>query len=110
MSWRRTWNISDSAYSGLTYSHGLWLGAVSSRDGEIELMFDGTPESPKEEHVTAIQAFMPRAGEIIEHLRRRLPFSFLWRPVRLAPNNENRVGVQFQRRYLNCRQLLFADE
>lgn len=100
----------NNASSGLTYMHGLWLGAVPSRYGPIELVLDGTPESPNEQHVAAIQAFMPQAGEIIEGLRRRLPLSFLWRPVRLAPNNKNRVGVQFQQRIFNRRELLFADE
>src|SRR5258708_39588839 len=82
-----------SASSGLTYSHGLWLGAVPSQYGAIELILDGTPESPKEQHVAAIQTFMPHAGEIIERLRRRLPLSFLWRPVRLAPTT--RTWLEF---------------
>lgn len=98
------------ASSGLIYSNGLWLGAVPSRYGAIELVLDGTPESPNEQQVAAIRAFMPHAGETIERLRRRLPLSFLWRPVRLAPNNENRVGVQFQHRIFNRRELLFDDE
>jgi len=98
------------ASSGLIYSHGLWLGAVPSRYGPIELILDGTLESPKEQHVAAIQAFMPHAGEVVERLRRRLPLSFLWRPVRFAVNNENRVGVQFQHRISKRKELFFADE
>src|SRR5262245_61048916 len=89
----------------LVYSHGLWLGAVASRYGAIELALGGTAESPNKQHLAAIQEFMPRADETISQLRRRLPLSFLWRPVRLAPNDQGRVGVQFQHRLLNRRRL-----
>src|SRR5438105_4594574 len=102
--------MSSSASSGLVYSHGLWLGTVSSRYGVIELVLDGTRESPNKQHIAAIQAFTAHAGEMIERLRRKLALSFLWRPVRLAPNSDHRVGVQFQHRIFNRRKLLFADE
>jgi hypothetical protein len=76
----------------------------------IELVLDGTPESPTEQCLAAIQAFLLDSGEKTERPRRKLRFSFLWRPVRLAPNSQNRVGVQFQHRILNRREMLFADE
>jgi hypothetical protein len=100
----------NSDSTQLVYSHGLWLGAVASRYGAIELVLDGTAESPSKQQLAAIQEFMPRADETITHLCSRLPLSFLWRPVRLAPNDQGRVGVQFQHRLLNRRQLLFLDE
>jgi hypothetical protein len=99
-----------SASAGLTFVGGLWLGAVPSRYGMIELVLAGTPEAPDEQHLAAIQAFMPHASETIERLRRRFALPFLWHPVRLAPNNQNRVGVQFQRRIFSRREILFADE
>jgi hypothetical protein len=98
------------AATGLTYSNGLWLGAIPSRYGMIELVLDGTPQAPNEQHVAAIEAFLAQAGEITKRLRAKLPFSLLWRPVRLAPNSQNRVGVQFQHRILNRREILFADD
>jgi hypothetical protein len=93
----------------LVYAHGLWIGSVPSVYGDMELVLEGTPEAPKASHLEAIKAFMPTAGETIERLRRRLPLSFLWRPVRLAPNNQDRVGVQFQRSLFSRREILFAD-
>jgi hypothetical protein len=53
---------------------------------------------------------MPNALETIGRLRDRLSFSFLWDPVRITVNNQNRVGVQFQRRLFSWRELLFADD
>jgi hypothetical protein len=99
-----------SASTRLTYSHGLWLGSIPTRYGMIELVLSGTPDSPNDDQLAAIQAFLQQAGEITAKLRHKLRFSFLWRPVRLTVNNENRVGVQFQHRLLNRRELLFADE
>jgi hypothetical protein len=94
----------------LTYVNGLWLGAVPSPYGPIEIVLDGTPQAPDENMVAAIQTFMTHVGEIIERLRHRLPIAFLWKPVRLAVNNKNRVGVQFQHRILNRRKLLFVED
>lgn len=99
-----------SASAKLTYSHGLWLGSIPSRHGMIELVLSGTPDSPNEDQLAAIQAFLLHAGENTAKLRRKLRFSLLWRPVRLTVNNENRVGVQFQHRIFNRREILFADQ
>jgi hypothetical protein len=93
----------------LTFHRGVWHGEVPSRYGAIEVVLDGTPEAPKDGHVVAIQAFMPHAAETIERLRRRLPLAFLWRPIRVTANSENRVSVQFQRRIFERRALLMAD-
>ena len=94
----------------LAYSQGLWLGSIPSRYGMIQLVLDGTLQAPREQDLQAIQAFLLNATETIEKLRWKLPFSFLWRPVRLATNSQSRVGIQFQHRILNQRRLLFADE
>jgi hypothetical protein len=53
---------------------------------------------------------MPNALETIGRLRSCLSFSFLWDPVRIIVNNQNRVGVKFQRRLFSRREILFADE
>jgi hypothetical protein len=96
------------ATASLRFDRGLWHGEVPSRYGAIELVLAGTAEAPDDGHLAAIQAFMPHAVETIERLRRRLPLSFLWRPVRLTANRENQVGVQFQRRIFERRALLMA--
>jgi len=92
--------------------NGLWVGTIPApnRYGSMELVLGGTAEAPKAEHVAAIEAFMPNALETIGRLRGRLSFSFLWDPVRIAVNNQNRVGVQFQRRFFPRLEILFADE
>jgi hypothetical protein len=96
--------------SVMEFVDGLWLGRIPSRYGEMELILDGTPDAPNEKKVAAIQAFLETAGETVERLRRRLPLASLWRPIRLAVNDQNRVGVLFQRRFLYGREMLFADE
>ena len=95
--------------AALRFVNGVWLGEIPSRYGTVELVLDGTADAPSPQHVAAIQAFMPKAGETIEGLRRQLPLAFLWRPVRVAPNSQNRVGIQFQRRILGGLEMLFAD-
>jgi hypothetical protein len=91
---------------------GLWVGTIPApnRFGTMALVLGGTAEAPKAEHLAAIQAFMPTAMETIARLHRRLPFRILWDPVRITVNDQNRVGVQFQRRLLSRREILFADE
>ncbi len=99
-----------SPSTGLTFKHGLWLGLIPSPYGAIELVLGGTREAPDEHELAAVQAFMPHAGDTVKRLRRKMRFWFLWRPVRLAVNNEHRVGIQFQHRLFKRRELLFADE
>src|SRR5262245_5684446 len=78
--------------------NGLWVGTIPApnRYGSMELVLGGTAEAPKAEHIAAIKAFMPNALETIGRLRGRLSFSFLWDPVRITVNTQNRVGVQFR--------------
>ncbi len=96
------------AYGG----NGLWVGTIpaQNRYGSMELVLGGTAEAPNAEEIAAIQAFMPKAWETIGRLHRRFFFPFLWDPVRIAVNNQNRVGVQFQRRFFHRGEILFADE
>lgn len=102
--------MSDDGAPSLVFAHGLWLGAIASPYGPIELVVGGSKDAPDPQHISALKEFLPIAGEIVHKLRRKLPLPFLWRPVRLAPNNQNRIGVQFQHRLLNRRQMFFADE
>ena len=101
--------MSTTATSRFRYAHELWLGEVPSAFGTIEIVLDGTPERPDEKHLAAIDAFMLHAGESINRLRQRLPLSFLWRPIRFAPNSEGKVGVQFRHRLTGRMEMLFDD-
>jgi hypothetical protein len=53
-----------SASAGLRFLDGLWIGVLPSRYGTMEIVLDVTPQSPKQEHLVAIQAFKPRAEEL----------------------------------------------
>jgi hypothetical protein len=94
----------------LMFIDGLWLGRIPSSYGDLELIMGGDASGPQDEQRAAVDAFLQRAETIIERLRRKLSLPFLWRPIRIAPNNQGRVGVQFQHRVMNRRELLFADE
>jgi hypothetical protein len=91
---------------------GLWVIRLpaTNRYGSMDLVLGGTAEAPDAEHLAAIEAFMPNAVETIYRLHRRFLFPFLWDPVRIAVNDENRVGVQFQSRFFHRGEILFADE
>jgi len=90
----------------------MWVATIPApnRYGSMELVLGGTAEAPKAEHIAAVEAFMPNAQETINRLLGRLFLSFLWDPVRIAVNTQNRVGVQFQRRLFSRLEILFADE
>lgn len=98
------------ASTHLVFEHGVWLGVIPTPYGPMELVIDGTADAPNAEQIAAIQTFLPQAHSIIPKLHRKFSLRFLWRLIRLAPNNQNRVGVQFQHRIFNRREILFADE
>lgn len=100
----------EGSQTFLSFQNGLWLGIVPSQYGMIELVLSGTADKPNPDELVAVQAFMLHAGDSIARLRRKLRLPLLWRPIRIAPDNENRIGVQFQHRIFNRRELLFADE
>lgn len=80
----------------LRYEHGIWIGDVTSpRFGHMEAVLDGTPESPSGQHAEAFRGFLTNLDANIAKLRKQICCGFLYRPIRIAPNNENRVGVQF---------------
>jgi hypothetical protein len=101
----------DPAAFRLQFVQGLWLGRLETRFGPIELILEGTLEAPDPAQQAALEAFLPTAVATIERLRRKLACGFLYRPIRLAVNTQNRVGVQFRNRLTgNQSQLLFAEE
>jgi hypothetical protein len=81
----------------LTIRKGLWIGEVPSKSyGTLEAVLDGTKESPDPLQAEALRRFTANIDENVNKLRSRLFLSFLFRPVRLAPNKRGKVGVQFR--------------
>jgi hypothetical protein len=81
----------------LTSRKGLWFGEVSSKAyGTLEAVLDGTKESPDPVQAEALRRFTANIDENVKKLRSRLMLSFLFRPIRLAPNKRGKVGVQFR--------------
>jgi hypothetical protein len=101
----------ETATLRLQFVEGIWLGGLDTPDGIIEVLLDGTPEAPDRSQAAALQAFLPTVGATIKRLRRKLPFAFLYHPIRFAVNDQNRVGVQFRNRFTGSQtEVLFADE
>jgi hypothetical protein len=81
----------------LSNRKGLWFGDVPSKSfGSLEVVLDGTKESPDPVQAEALRRFTQNIDDNVNKLRKRLLFSFLFRPVRLAPNKRGKVGVQFR--------------
>ena len=81
----------------LSNRKGLWFGDVPSKKfGKLEAVLDGSKESPDPMQAEALRRFTKNIDENVNKLRSRLFLSFLFRPVRLAPNKKGRVGVQFR--------------
>jgi hypothetical protein len=93
----------------LRYAHGLWLGAVSSRFGLVEVLFGGSVNQPDEQDIAAFRRFSVALDENIAKLRKQIGCSFLYRPIRIAVNNEKRVGVQFQNRITGSQSTLILE-
>jgi hypothetical protein len=94
----------------LRWEHGLWLGLVGSRYGLVEAILNGTPQAPKDADVTSFCRFVERVDENIAALRRRVRFGFLYQPIRIAVNNESRVGVQFRHRLTGKQGVLILED
>jgi hypothetical protein len=83
----------------LRYEHGLWLGdVVLPAYGHIEAVLDGDVNGPSDGHAEALRRFLKDPEGIVAEMRKKLRWAFLYRPIRVAPNMENRLGVQFMNR------------
>jgi hypothetical protein len=81
----------------LSNRKGLWFGEIPSKAyGTLEAVLDGTKESPDPLQAEALRRFTANIDENVNKLRSRIFLSFLFRPVRLAPNKRGKVGVQFR--------------
>lgn len=76
---------------------GLWFGEIPSKSYDtLEAVLDGTKDAPDPVQAEALRRFTHNIDDNVNKLRKRLLFSFLFRPVRLAPNKRGKVGVQFR--------------
>ena len=76
---------------------GLWFGEVPSKAyGTLDVVLDGSKDAPDPLQAEALRRFTKNIDENVKKLRSRLFLSFLFRPVRLAPNKKGKVGVQFR--------------
>ncbi len=82
----------------LRFESGVWLGAVATRFGVLEVVVGGSQSAPDQSQHDALGRFQSALDDNIRRIRGEIRFSFLWRPIRIAVNNENRVGVQFRNR------------
>jgi len=76
--------------------NALWIGDLMSEFGHLEVLLDGTRDAPNQEHVAAFQRFAADLQENLLKVRKQILFPFLYRPFRIAPNLDNRVGIQFK--------------
>ena len=80
----------------LRYEHGVWIGhIVLPTYGHMEAVLDGDANGPRQGQQEALRRFLKEPEAIVGRLRKELPWAFLYRPIRVAPNMENRLGVQF---------------
>src|SRR5438874_1945880 len=81
----------------LSNRKGLWFAEIPSKNyGTLEAVLDGSRESPDAMQAEALRRFTKDIDKNVNKLRSRLLFSFLFRPIRLAPNKKGKVGVQFR--------------
>src|SRR5262245_35701115 len=92
------------------FVRGLWLGAVSTRSGKVEVLFSGSESAPNEAQVDAYRRFAKDLDANTARLRKEISFGFLFRPIRIAVNQDNRVGVQFLNRLTGNQGQLILDK
>jgi hypothetical protein len=105
--------LQESDGAKLRFEHqgsGLWVAVVPSIWGPVEFLASGTRDKPDDGELVLIESFLQNARNRILGLRKRIPWGFLYRPIRIAINNEKRMGIQFQHKLFSAkRQLILED-
>lgn len=83
---------------GVSAGDELWTAPLDTSYGVVEVMVDGIEDGPDASQLEALDQFLPRATEVAEQTRRELPFSFLYRLIRIAVNRNGKVGLQYRNR------------
>ena len=69
----------------------------------------GDANGPREGHAEALRRFLKDPEGIVAAMRRELRWAFLYRPIRIAPNMENRLGVQFMNKFTGNQSRLIQE-
>jgi hypothetical protein len=89
----------------------LWIADLNTAFGHVELLC-GEGGEPDLETLVLVERFLEGPADHLAAVRRsafRLPF--LWRPIRLAVNDQGRLGLQFRHRVTGRQAgMFFADE
>lgn len=90
---------------------GLWVAHAPTRYGDMELLC-GEGDKPDEQTLALAEQFLGRGVDYIAAIRRQVfKMPILWRPIRLAVNNEGRLGLQFKHRITGKQKgMYFADD
>jgi hypothetical protein len=86
---------------------GVWVAMMSTRYGPVEVVVSGSERVPHPQQLDTLAKFLPRASDLTEATR-KLRFGFLYRLIRIAPNQEGRIGLQFRNRITGAQPLLFS--
>jgi len=84
---------------------------VPTKYGHLELLC-GEGDEPDEKILALVERFLDGGVDHIAAVRRNV-FTIppLWRPIRIAVNNEGRIGLQFKHRITGKQEgMFFADD
>jgi hypothetical protein len=89
----------------------LWVAELSTPYGIIELLC-GEEEQPDIRTLILIEHFFSGGDDHLAVIRRSVfRFPIIWHPIRLAINDQGRLGVQFRNRITGSQVgMFFADE
>ena len=91
-------------------AQGVWIADLPTRFGRVEVIVGGSDDAPDESQLATLEPFFARASEIAEATKKKLKFPFLYRLVRIAPNQQGRIGLQFLNRLTGAQSLLLVDK
>jgi hypothetical protein len=89
----------------------LWIARPHTRYGQVELLC-GEGEHADAKALRLAEKFLEDSADYLGAVRRSaFALPKLWQPIRLAINDEGRLGVQFRNRLTGQRAgMFFADE
>lgn len=90
---------------------GLWIAHLPTSFGSVELLC-GEGDTPDLQEIKLAEQFLNATEDRLVTVRRSVfALPWLWRPIRLAVNDEGRLGIQFRNRMTGSqRGMFFADE
>lgn len=103
--------IGSSAKMLIFQESKLWIGHLATSYGHMELL-SGEGAEPNLKVLLLVERFLEASADYLAAVRRStFKIPILWRPIRLAVNDEGRLGVQFKHRLTGKQAgMFFADE